>query len=199
MNRLFSLIALISISIVAFGQQKVENCPFEGGRENCTGFCGRFTDENKDGYCDYSKLTASTQDLEKDKAKDEKVRQEKRKNKQEKKCCKALEGKCKENNGSCVKEGGCSTATCTNYNAEKKATCQHDKAKTCDKANKDSKTCCEANKNNENNSSCSKEKGKTCANNDKEQTKSCCKDNKDVKKSEKTCTGENKGCQNHKK
>lgn len=198
MNKLFSLIALISISVVAFCQQDTSKCPFEGGRENCTGFCGRFTDQNKDGYCDYSKLTNTTQDLEKDKAKDEKARQEKRKNKQEKKCCKALEGKCKENNGSCVKKGGCSTVTCTNYNAEKKEACQHDKKQTCSKENRDSKTCCSAKKNVDNKSiSCNKESDKTCDN--KEQTKSCCKEKKELKSAEKTCKGEHKGCQNHTK
>lgn len=40
---------LFSISTHLFAQ-----CPFD--EINCTGLCGRFTDENKDGYCDYTIL-----------------------------------------------------------------------------------------------------------------------------------------------
>ncbi len=55
MKYILSLTVFIILSFVCFAQQDTEQCPF-GGRENCTGYCGLFTDGNKDGYCDYSLL-----------------------------------------------------------------------------------------------------------------------------------------------
>ncbi len=53
---------LFFVALNSFAQvQHPENCPF-GGRENCTGYCGQFTDENGDGYCDYSILTNKKED-----------------------------------------------------------------------------------------------------------------------------------------
>ncbi|MBR1770147.1 MAG: hypothetical protein IJ748_06800 [Bacteroidales bacterium] len=52
---LFFILALFSFTLIV-AQQQTENCPF-GGRENCTGYCGLFTDGNGDGFCDYALLT----------------------------------------------------------------------------------------------------------------------------------------------
>lgn len=50
-------IAGLFVVLNAYSQeQHPENCPF-GGREDCTGYCGQFTDENGDGFCDYAILT----------------------------------------------------------------------------------------------------------------------------------------------
>lgn len=43
------------ILFIAFNLQMNAQCPFE--RENCTGECGRFIDENKDGFCDFGLVT----------------------------------------------------------------------------------------------------------------------------------------------
>ena len=58
-KKIFTLAIATLFCVTLFAQQKTENCPF-GGRENCTGYCGRFVDENNDKYCDYSKLTDTT-------------------------------------------------------------------------------------------------------------------------------------------
>lgn len=55
MKNFCCLVVFSLISFIGFAQQDTEQCPF-GGRENCTGYCGLFTDGNKDGYCDYSLL-----------------------------------------------------------------------------------------------------------------------------------------------
>ncbi len=75
-KKFLTLFVAIMFGVTLFAQQKIENCPFKG-RENCTGYCGRFTDENKDGYCDYSKLTDS-KNLQADKEKDAKAKAEKK-------------------------------------------------------------------------------------------------------------------------
>lgn len=43
-------------------------CPF-GGKVNCHGECGRFTDENGDGLCDFGKIEKTTPEVKKDSAK----------------------------------------------------------------------------------------------------------------------------------
>jgi len=51
---IFLIFVLFSIAVNA-------QCPF-GGKVNCQHGCGRFTDENKDGYCDYGTIeTAQTE------------------------------------------------------------------------------------------------------------------------------------------
>lgn len=55
MKNFCCLVVFSLISFIGFAQQDTEQCPF-GGRENCTGYCGLFTDGNKDGYCDYALL-----------------------------------------------------------------------------------------------------------------------------------------------
>ena len=58
-KKFFFIIWSSLATIVGYCQiQQPENCPF-GGRENCTGYCGQFTDKNNDGYCDYSRLTGN--------------------------------------------------------------------------------------------------------------------------------------------
>ena len=49
MNKLIVLFSLLCLSVSIMQAQ----CPF-GGKENCKGECGRFIDENGDGYCDSS-------------------------------------------------------------------------------------------------------------------------------------------------
>ena len=55
MKNFCCLVAFSLISFICLAQQDTDQCP-SGGRENCTGYCGLFTDGNKDGYCDYSLL-----------------------------------------------------------------------------------------------------------------------------------------------
>lgn len=43
-------------------------CPF-GGKVNCHGECGRFTDENGDGLCDFGKIEKTTPEVKKDSTK----------------------------------------------------------------------------------------------------------------------------------
>ena len=57
MKKLLSIVVLLATFCVVNAQQQPENCPF-GGRENCTGYCGLFNDNNNDGFCDYSILTS---------------------------------------------------------------------------------------------------------------------------------------------
>ncbi|MBQ7985485.1 MAG: hypothetical protein IJ250_07625, partial [Bacteroidales bacterium] len=109
-GKILALVIAAMISVSLSAQQKTENCP-RGGQENCTGICGRFTDENKDGYCDYSKLTEN-KNLQKDQARDKKIKEEKRQNrqkgenaKQEHKCKHSADGcKAKAEGKSCCKD-----------------------------------------------------------------------------------------------
>lgn len=55
----FIAIFMVAFSFISSAQQNTEQCPL-GGRENCTGYCGLFTDGNKDGYCDYALLNLKT-------------------------------------------------------------------------------------------------------------------------------------------
>lgn len=65
-NKLFILLVASLFVLNLFAQeQHPENCPF-GGREDCTGYCGNFTDENGDGFCDYAILTKQTKKETKD-------------------------------------------------------------------------------------------------------------------------------------
>lgn len=112
-------------SITLFAQQKTENCP-RGGQENCTGICGRFTDENKDGYCDYSKLTSS-KNLETDKARDEKIKAEKKQRHQANNVQKE-EHKCKHGEGNCKKAEG-EKSCCKNKQATENKQCSKDDKK----------------------------------------------------------------------
>ncbi|MBR1770146.1 MAG: hypothetical protein IJ748_06795 [Bacteroidales bacterium] len=175
MKKIFFSLVFTCFALLTFAQQKTENCPF-GGRENCTGYCGRFTDENKDSYCDYSKLNEQTKNVEADKAKDEKARAEKHKGKHDgdKKCCKALDGKCKENNGDCMKKGPCSNPKCTNkpseeksccnkeMKAEKKDCCKKDADKKCAKQETEKKSCCKEGEKAEKKDCCKKDADKKC-------------------------------------
>ncbi|MCF0209889.1 MAG: hypothetical protein HUK18_00990, partial [Bacteroidales bacterium] len=56
-RRLVVLMACVMLSVVAFAQ-KAEKCPV-GNKVNCTGDCKNFTDANKDGFCDFSKVDAT--------------------------------------------------------------------------------------------------------------------------------------------
>lgn len=49
-----TFIFLVLGLFVLFPTDALAQCPFN--EVNCTGLCGRFTDTNKDGYCDYSIL-----------------------------------------------------------------------------------------------------------------------------------------------
>ena len=57
MKKLLS-IAMILASMFLISQTLQAQCPF-GGKVNCKGECGRFTDENADGYCDFAVLEQS--------------------------------------------------------------------------------------------------------------------------------------------
>lgn len=57
MKKLLSL-ALIMASMFLISQTAQAQCPF-GGKVNCKGECGRFTDDNADGYCDFAILEQS--------------------------------------------------------------------------------------------------------------------------------------------
>ncbi len=52
---LLLLFVIVSISATA-QEQHPENCPL-GGRVDCKGYCGLFTDEDGDGFCDYAILS----------------------------------------------------------------------------------------------------------------------------------------------
>lgn len=64
MKRFLFLILFLSALTLIYAQQDTSQCPF-GGRENCTGYCGLFTDNNSDGFCDYSLLTNQNEEKEK--------------------------------------------------------------------------------------------------------------------------------------
>lgn len=51
----FWSIGLSMLCLLVFAGGLHAQCPF-GGKVNCQGACGRFTDENGDGYCDFSIL-----------------------------------------------------------------------------------------------------------------------------------------------
>lgn len=51
MKKIFCLAVFVAAFLLSFAQ--VEQCPM-GGRENCTGYCGAFNDNNGDGFCDFS-------------------------------------------------------------------------------------------------------------------------------------------------
>lgn len=189
MKKLALLVVCTFIGLIAFAQQNTSKCPF-GGRENCTGYCGHFTDENKDSYCDYSKLNEKTKDIAKDTVKTHCNKHDKgaceHKDTKDKKCCKALNNKCKENNGDCTKKGACSTPECTN-NKDKKV-CDKDKKECCKKEMKDKKACDKEKK-----ECCKKEmKDKKACNKDK---KECCK--KEMK-DKKACDKEKEHCKDKK-
>lgn len=67
MKRFLFLILCLSVLCLTYAQQDTSQCPF-GGRENCTGYCGLFTDNNSDGFCDYSLLTNQNEEKEKKEA-----------------------------------------------------------------------------------------------------------------------------------
>lgn len=145
-NILTLMIATV-FSITLFAQQKTENCPL-GGRENCTGFCGNFTDANKDGYCDYSKLK-DNKDLKSDQPKslEDKTAQKPHKctkgaDKCVKNACKKCDKKANSAEHKCCKDA----AKCSNNakNAEHKCkkelkNCAKDLKNTDHKCNKDLK------------------------------------------------------------
>lgn len=58
MNKLIVLFSLLCLSVSVMQAQ----CPF-GGKENCKGECGRFIDENGDGYCDNSIIRSAEKPL----------------------------------------------------------------------------------------------------------------------------------------
>lgn len=51
----FWSIGLSMLCLLVFAGGLHAQCPF-GGKVNCQGACGRFTDENGDGYCDFAIL-----------------------------------------------------------------------------------------------------------------------------------------------
>ncbi|MDO5759693.1 MAG: oligosaccharide flippase family protein [Bacteroidota bacterium] len=61
MKKILVLFSVLFLFAIAYAQQDTSQCPF-GGREDCTGYCGLFTDNNGDGYCDYSLLTNQKQE-----------------------------------------------------------------------------------------------------------------------------------------
>lgn len=63
MKRLLFLCVFLFAFVFTYAQQDTSQCPF-GGREDCTGYCGLFTDNNADGYCDYSLLTNQNKEQE---------------------------------------------------------------------------------------------------------------------------------------
>lgn len=63
MKRLLFLCICLFAFVFTYAQQDTSQCPF-GGREDCTGYCGLFTDNNADGYCDYSLLTNQNKEQE---------------------------------------------------------------------------------------------------------------------------------------
>lgn len=63
MKRLLFLCIFLFAFVFTYAQQDTSQCPF-GGREDCTGYCGLFTDNNADGYCDYSLLTNQNKEQE---------------------------------------------------------------------------------------------------------------------------------------
>lgn len=140
-KKFLTLFIAVVCSITLFAQQKIENCPFKG-RENCTGFCGRFIDGNKDGYCDYSKLT-DNRNLQSDKEKDTKARAEKKRNhhkavkkdstqnsQQSIQCKQTTKHECNKDNQSCNKEMKTKQECCK----ENKTACEG-KHSSCNKKN----------------------------------------------------------------
>lgn len=53
--KVFWSIVLSMFCLLFFGNGLYAQCPF-GGKLNCQGACGRFTDENGDGFCDFAIL-----------------------------------------------------------------------------------------------------------------------------------------------
>ncbi len=67
MKRFLFLFVCLSALCLTYAQQDTSQCPF-GGREDCTGYCGLFTDNDGDGFCDYSLLTNQNEENEKKEA-----------------------------------------------------------------------------------------------------------------------------------
>lgn len=62
-NRVIAFVGAMIFSYVMLAQvQHPENCPW-GGVQDCEGQCGNFTDENKDGFCDYAVLTKQKKEV----------------------------------------------------------------------------------------------------------------------------------------
>lgn len=51
-KKMLVLVSFILVSLIGFSQS---NCPF-GGKINCEGACGRFVDNNGDGFCDNGRV-----------------------------------------------------------------------------------------------------------------------------------------------
>ncbi len=78
----FLSIGLSMLCLLVFTSGLYAQCPF-GGKVNCQGECGRFTDENGDGYCDFAKLEKVANETPKasDESPKEKIESAKEKNK----------------------------------------------------------------------------------------------------------------------
>ena len=61
----FWSIGLSMLCLLVFAGGLHAQCPF-GGKVNCQGACGRFTDENGDGYCDSAILENVKNETKKD-------------------------------------------------------------------------------------------------------------------------------------
>lgn len=61
----FWSIGLSMLCLLVFAGGLHAQCPF-GGKVNCQGACGRFTDENGDGYCDFAILENVKNETKKD-------------------------------------------------------------------------------------------------------------------------------------
>ena len=61
----FLSIGLSMLCLLVFASGLHAQCPF-GGKVNCQGACGRFTDENGDGYCDFAILENVKNETKKD-------------------------------------------------------------------------------------------------------------------------------------
>lgn len=61
MKKLLFIVVAIATTMVVYSQeQHPENCPL-GGRDDCTGYCGEFNDNNGDGFCDFATLSSQKQ------------------------------------------------------------------------------------------------------------------------------------------
>lgn len=137
-KKVFLLVASMIFTLACFAQQQTDKCPM-GGRVDCTGFCGTFTDKNSDGYCDYSKLSGKKAECSK------KEVEHKHCGQCDKKQAGAKEHACK-NEGKCEKHADKKVTDKACCDKEKKAehACKNE-GKVCEKHadKKTEKSCCD--------------------------------------------------------
>ncbi|MCQ2327452.1 MAG: hypothetical protein MJZ71_07810 [Bacteroidales bacterium] len=148
-KKVFLLVASMIFTLACFAQQQTDKCPM-GGRVDCTGFCGTFTDKNSDGFCDYSKLSGKKAECSKKEGEHKHCGQcDKKQAETKEHACKHEAGKeqhaCK-NEGKCEKHADKKAAEKACCDKEKKAehACKHE-GKACDKHadKKAEKSCCD--------------------------------------------------------